>query len=122
MEAPVMAGRGQGMAQSRRERLDRQRERQRGYRADMKAKSKPSRDDIARTLLYWAITEALDRDGEKGLFRVQDRIVGELVAQGFDKKASDSAFHDLIDKYRSGWTFRRKVHLQPNGDDQGEGG
>jgi hypothetical protein len=100
------------MAQSRRERLDRQRERQRGYRAEMKAKRKPSRDDIARTLLHFAITKNLQHGSEDALAPLQTEIVRELVAQGFDRKASDAAFDELIEKYRIGWTFQRKIHLQ----------
>lgn len=104
---------GRGIAQSRQERLDRQRARQRAYRAELKARRKPSRDDIARTLLHFAITKNLARVAEDELFSLQQMIVTELVAQGFDKKAADAVFDDLVDKYRAGWTFQRKIHLRP---------
>ena len=107
------------MAQSRQQKLARQRERQRAYRAEIKAGRKPSRDDIARTLLHWAITQNLKHDRDAELFRLHDAVVDELVAQGFDKRASDAVFDDLIDKYRGGWTFLRKQYLQPVDDGSG---
>ena len=99
------------MAQRRRERLDRQRERQRKVRAVRKAEQKPSRDDIARTLLHWAITEMLEKGREQELHRVQDALVDRLVDRGFAKASADEAFDELVDKYASGWTFQRKPHL-----------
>ena len=99
------------MAQSNRQRLTQQRERQRLYRAKMKAARKPSRDDIARVLLYFTIAENFKRGREQEVFRLQDQIVNGLVGQGFDRAASNAAFEELIDKYRSGWDFQRKPHL-----------
>ena len=110
------------MVQSRRERLDRQRERQRCYRVEMKAKRKPSRDDVARTLLHFVIARSLQRGKESELYRFQSEIVKNLVDQGFDRKACDIAFDDLIEKYRSGWTFQRKIRLQSNDDEKSESG
>jgi hypothetical protein len=107
------------MVQSRRDRLDRQRERQRAYRAKMKSRRRPSRDDIARALLHFMVTKALERGGEEDLFRLQDQMVELLAGQGFDRKASEAAFEDLVERYRSGWRFQRKVHLGPA---DGEGG
>lgn len=99
------------MAQSRREKLDKQRERQRVVRATRRAERKPSRDDIARILLHWAIVENLRRGREEEIFRFQKFITGELVAQGFDRLACDKAFDELVDKYGAGWAFQRKPHL-----------
>ena len=113
---------GETMVQSRRERLDRQRERQRDYRAEMKAKRKPSRDDIARTLLHFVIARSLQRGTENELYRFQSEIVKNLVDQGFDRKACNVAFDDLIEKYRSGWAFQRKLQLLSKGDKKGEEG
>lgn len=100
------------MAQSRREKLDKQRERQRAVRTARKAEKKPSRDDIARALLHYAIVQNLKLGRGQELDRLQASIVEELAIQGFDRKASDAVFDDLIDKYGSGWTFQRKCHLQ----------
>lgn len=107
------------MAQSRRQRLDRQRERQRTLRAEASAKRKPSRDDIARTLLHWAITENIRHDREDELDRLQMQVVDRLVAQGFDRQASDTAWDALVDKYRNGWAFQSKRHLKA--DEGGSG-
>lgn len=99
------------MAQSRREKLDKQRERQRVVRARRRAERKPSRDDIARTLLHWAIVQNLRHGREEEIFRLQEFITAELVAQGFDRVGCDTAFDELVDKYRAGWAFQRKPHL-----------
>ena len=100
------------MAQSRREKLDKQRQRQRAVRAAQKAERKPSRDDIARALLHYAIVQNLKLGRGQELDRLQVSIVEELAVQGFDRKASDAAFDDLVDKYGSGWAFQRKLHLR----------
>lgn len=108
------------MAQSRRQRLDRQRERQRALRAEASASRKPSRDDIARTLLHWAITENIKHGREEELDRLQRQVIDRLVEQGFDRQASDTAWDALVDKYRKGWTFQTKRHLKA--DDSGKDG
>ena len=108
------------MAQSRRQRLDRQRERQRVLRTETKAERKPTRDDIARTLLHWAITENIRQGREDELFRLQVHVVDQLVAQGFDKQASDTAWEALVDKYRKGWSFQTKRHLRSDDGDNGD--
>lgn len=108
------------MAASNRTRLDRQRERQRAYRERVKAERKPTRDDIARALLFWVVTENLKRGRQDRLDDLQDHTVDRLVAQGFDRRAADAAFDDLVEKYRDGWTPQRKVHLKRGG--RGGGG
>jgi len=100
------------MTQSRRQRLDRQRERQRTLRAEASARRKPSRDDIARTLLHWAITENIRHGREDELDRLQAQVMDRLIAQGFDRQASDIAWDALVDKYRNGWTFQSRRHLK----------
>lgn len=100
------------MAQTKREKLDKQRIRQQRVRDKMKAERKPSRDDIARALLHWSITANVQEGRETLLFHVQTRIVEILIAQGFDEVASDASFDDLVDRYSEGWSFRRKQHLQ----------
>ena len=110
------------MAQSRRERLEKQKERQRRLRAAAKVKRRPTRDDIARTLLHFAITENIRHGREQQLADLEDRIVLELINQGFDGRETEAAFDALVDKYRSGWTFQRKLHLSEgsawNADDK----
>ena len=106
------------MAQSRRQRLDRQRERQRALRAEASAQRKPSRDDIARTLLHWAVTENIRHGREEELYRLQVQVVEHLASQGFDRQASDTAWDALVDKYRKGWAFQSRRHLKAEGSDE----
>jgi len=109
------------MVQSRRERLDKQRERQRRLRAMVKAKRRPTRDDVARTLLHFAITENIRRGREQQWADLQERIVIELVTLEFDRRETKAVREALADKYRSGWTFQRKQHLRGSGDEKDEG-
>jgi hypothetical protein len=110
------------MAQSRRQRLDRQRERQQALRAEASAQRKPSRDDIARTLLHWAITENIKHGREEEIYRLQVQVVEHLVIQGFDRRASDTAWDALVDKYRNGWAFQTKRRLKADdGDGKADG-
>ena len=104
------------------DRLEKQRMRQREYRARKKREQAPSRDDIARTLLHWAITENIRRGREEALFRLQVQVVDQLVTQGFGKAVSDAAFDHLVDRYRAGWSFQRKIHLRSPCEGEDEGG
>lgn len=108
------------MAQSRQERLRKQRERQREYRARRRRNRKPTRDDIARAMLDWAVRESL-KDEEK-LDRLGDRIIPVLVRQGFDRKQADEAFDELAERYRNGWEFQRRFPEDgfPDEDDDTE--
>lgn len=103
------------MAQTRREKLDKQRQRQQKVRALRKSERKPSRDDIARTLLHWAIVQNLNLGREQELDRLQASIVDGLVARGFNRRQADTAFDELVEKYGTGWTFQRKLHLREDG-------
>jgi hypothetical protein len=105
------------MAQTRREKLDKQRQRQQKVRAVRKSKRKPSRDDIARTLLHWAIVQNLKLGREQELDRLQAFVVDGLAAQGFDRGQADAAFDELVGKYSAGWTFQRKPHLRDDSVD-----
>ena len=98
------------MPRSRADRNEIQAAYQRAYRAEQKAKRKPSRDDIARVALHWAITRALTKEPYY-LDRLRATIVEGLVAQGFDRKAAAARFDELTDRYEDGWSFQRKPHL-----------
>jgi hypothetical protein len=100
------------MAQTRRERLEKQRQRQMKVRAAQRRERKPSRDDIARTLLHWAIVQNLKLGREQELDRLQVSVVDRLAARGFDRRQADAAFDELVEKYGSGWTFQRKPRLR----------
>ncbi len=97
--------------QGREERLRKQREYQRRYRDRKRAGKVVQRDDIARELLHFAITENLINDRVDKLMLLVDTIVGRLAEKGFDAELSKMVFGGLIDKYEAGWIFRRKVHL-----------
>lgn len=103
-------------------RLEKQKLRQREYRARMKRQKAPSRDDVARAFLHWAVTEAIREGHREKLQRVQEEIVDRLVKQGFDLGASDAAFDAIIDRYASGWSFQRKQHLLRRRDDDPDDG
>lgn len=98
------------MPRSRTDRNETQAAYQRAYRAEQKAKRKPSRDDVARVALHWAITRALTKEPYY-LDRLRATIVDGLAAQGFDRQAAAARFDELTDRYEDGWTFQRKPHL-----------
>lgn len=108
------------MAQSRTERLEKQRLRQREYRKRRRAERRPSRDDIARAALHRDLTQAMN--DEDHLDALADRIVPVLVEQGFDRRAVHLALEDLVDRYRGGWNFQRRFVGDRSGDDDDEGG
>lgn len=95
----------------RQERLDKQRLYQQRYRAQRKRERVPDRDDIARALLHFAITENLAHGRHQDLASLVKEISGRLVEQGFNPAATRKAWRDLIVRYGEGWTFQRKVHL-----------
>lgn len=99
------------------ERLRKQRERQKEYRARLRAERKPTRDDVARVFLYFMIAKAMKSGNQDGMEKLIDMLLDGLADQGFDKDASLDVIDDLIDRYtKKGWDFRRKVHLMPHGD------
>jgi hypothetical protein len=109
---PIMA------KQTREERNEQQRVRQLSVRKTAKEQKKPSRDDIARLLLWQMITgiqknKETDKAGkEKMLIDLLNSIVNGLESQGFDAQQSEDAFEALVDKYAKGGSpFRRKIHL-----------
>lgn len=92
-------------------RLEKQRLYQRRYRAQRKRDKAPDRDDIARVLLHFAITENLAHGRHQDLARLIREISGRLEEQGFDPAATRKAWRDLVVRYGEGWTFQRKLHL-----------
>ena len=97
-------------------RLEKQRVRQKALRERNRDLRRPTRDDIARMLLHLALDQLTrDQDIEE-LARVQDGLVRRLVKQGFDRQQCHLAFDDLLDKYKKGWSFQKKVHLSSKDD------
>jgi hypothetical protein len=96
-------------------RLKKQRERQRQYRERLKEEKRPSRDDVARALLHFAITENLKNGRIEEVNLLLDRLVDDLTQQGFDARATEEVLDALVEKYRRGWDFLRKRHLEVAG-------
>jgi len=108
----------------RQERLEKQRLYQQRYRAQRKLERAPDRDDIARALLHFAITENLAQGRHQDLARLVKEISGRLEAQGFNPAATRKAWRDLVVRYGGGWAFQRKVYLAfgdlPDGEVAGD--
>ncbi|MBI1622636.1 hypothetical protein [Aquamicrobium zhengzhouense] len=109
------------MAETMTARRKKQRERQRQYRERLKEQKRPSRDDVARALLHFAITENLKNGRIEEVNLLLDRLVDDLTQQGFDARATHEVLDALVEKYRRGWDFQRKRHLEITGQgDQGD--
>ncbi|XHE12593.1 hypothetical protein PCC82_12480 [Agrobacterium deltaense] len=95
------------------ERNAKQRERQQRLRDRHRAERRPDRDDIARAMLFWTIISYLDQGRQDWIEELGDAVVGILVDQGFDERAADEVFDDLVDRYaRDDRPFRSKPHLR----------
>lgn len=95
------------------ERNAKQRERQQRLRDRHRAERRPDRDDVARAMLFWTITSYLDQGRQDWIEELGDAVVGVLVGQGFDERAADEVFDDLVDRYaRDDRPFRSKPHLR----------
>lgn len=101
---------------SKREINAEQRARQKRVREEARDRLRPSRDDLARMLLWKMIMSAgKHRLGRReALDRLRDEIVDGLELQGFDVRESEGVFEDLAERYADGlFPFRPKRHLKP---------
>ena len=100
---------------SKKQRSAEQVARQKRVRDAAKARRRPSRDDLARVLLWQMITAAQGReDARLALDKLSEAIVSELERQGFDVRESENVFEDLADRYADGlFPFRPKWHIKP---------
>lgn len=95
------------------ERNAKQRERQQRLRDRHRAERRPDRDDVARAMLFWTITGYLEQGRPDWIEELGEAVVGVLVDQGFDERAADEVFDDLVDRYaRDDQPFRSKPHLR----------
>lgn len=87
--------------------------RQQRVRDEAKARRRPSRDDMARMLLWQMIVAAQRRkDAWLALNKLSKAIVVDLERQGFDVRESEDVFEELVDRYSDGlFPFRPKWHL-----------
>ncbi len=89
--------------------------RQQKVRDEAKARRRPSRDDMARMLLWQMIVAAQCRkDARLALNKLSEALVVDLERQGFDLRESEDVFENLADRYSDGlFPFRPKWHLNP---------
>jgi len=87
--------------------------RQQKLRDDTRVKRRPSRDDMARILLWQMIMAAKSRGKPQAdLDKLRNSILEDLERQGFDERESEDAFDGLVRKYADGtYPFRPKKHL-----------
>lgn len=99
---------------SRKQRNAEQRVRQQKVRDTTRERRRPTRDDIARTLLWQMIVTAEGKRNRTAfLDRLCDEIVAQLALQGFDRHESEAVFSALAEKYTADLRpFRVKRHLQ----------
>ncbi|WP_412050351.1 hypothetical protein ACK6D9_01345 [Hoeflea sp. Naph1] len=101
---------------SKREIAAKQRARQQRVRDEARIRRRPSRDDLARILLWKMImcAEKHPLGRRRALDRLCDEIVDGLELQGFDVRESEDVFEDLASRYADGmFPFRPKRHLKP---------
>lgn len=97
---------------TRKERLEKQRDYQRAYRARRRQERAPDRDDIARTMLHYMIVTSQRRGSDRLLSKVVQEVSRQLVDQGFSAVATKAAWLDLLERYEDGWSFFPKPHLR----------
>ena len=99
------------------QRNEEQRVRQQNIRQCAKELRRPSRDDLARVLL-WQMINGLQQNRkitnrQQELDNLCNMIVSGLVKQGFDERQSEEIFDTLAKKYASSLPpFRVKRHFQ----------
>lgn len=99
---------------SKKQRNAEQQVRQQRVRDEARARRRPSRDDLARMLLWKIITRAdTNKLGRRqALDLVRDVLVDGLELQGFDVRESEEVFEELAHRYADGlFPFRPKRHL-----------
>lgn len=88
--------------------------RQQLVRENAKARCRPSRDDMARVLLWQIITAAQSyNDADRALGKVRDSLTNDLERQGFAVRECEEVFHEIAERYSDGlYPFRPKRHLK----------
>jgi hypothetical protein len=96
------------MARDREKRLEKQKERQRKYRARLKAERRPTNEDLARAVLDIALTRYLGQGRHDDLMRILDQVAERLQEVGFKARDTETAWFDLQDRYQRGWSLLRQ--------------
>ncbi|KGF68109.1 hypothetical protein LL06_18475 [Hoeflea sp. BAL378] len=102
---------------SKNQRNAEQQVRQQRVRDEARTRRRPSRDDLARMLLWKIIISAdTHRLGRReALDRVRNQLIDGLKLQGFDVRESEEVFEGLVHRYADGlFPFRPKRHLVPH--------
>lgn len=100
---------------SKRAIVEAQRVRQKRVRDQARERRRPSRDDLARVLLWQMIMAAQKSNigQRKALDGLRDKIIDGLELQGFDVQECEDVFDDLVKRYANRvFPFRRKRHLE----------
>lgn len=94
-------------------RNEEQRRRQAELRQRNREMRRPSRDDVARVVLWQVITRVHRMGKTEEWERILDGIIAQLVEQGFDERESDLVIEELVERYTNGrGGFRIKRHLE----------
>lgn len=101
------------MRKTKKQRLAEQAARQQAVRDQAKENRRPTRDDLARVLLWQMITVAQRQaEPETALCRICETLIKDLNRQGFKTSQVEAVFWELATKYKTGlWPFRTKRHL-----------
>ena len=94
--------------QTREERLEKQRLRQRAHRARMKSERRPSFEDLARAILDVALTYNVRRGRHKRLKGFLGEISKRLKEVGFHESDTEAAWLELQARYERGWSMLRQ--------------
>ena len=95
-------------------RLRKQAEYQRAYRRKQAELKMPLRDDVANALLYVVVRDALrNAKALRLLDEMKERVLDNLVAQGFGRATSRVRFEDIVDRCEDGWAPQRKIRGVP---------
>jgi hypothetical protein len=89
-------------------RLEKQRLRQRAYRARKKAEQRPTNEDLARAVLDIAMTTYLSQGRHPELFEIQRRAARRLELIGFQRQQTAEVWLELQARYEKGWSLLRQ--------------
>lgn len=89
-------------------RLEKQRLRQRAYRARLKAEKRPTNEDLARAVLDIAMTTYLGQGRHQELIGILDRVADRLKKIGFRRRDTEEVWFELHDRYEKGWSLLRQ--------------
>ena len=89
------------------ERREKQRLRQRAYRARLRLEKKPTHEDLARAVLDRALTHNLRLGRHQQLMDLLDEVAKRLREVGFHERDTEAAWFELQDRYERGWSMLR---------------